>query len=145
MQDSSSVCLQMERLNKILMSPAGRLLPDLCLECAHTVSLVPVSTAWPHSAVMVRSPLSRNAVCSVGLPMTLPDHDDGGGGGDGDGGTHAVALPGPGDRGAGARLALVQARQHDAVTLVGAVCRVPKLEINIDIHNIWRRRLLEIL
>ena len=49
----------------------GRLLPDLCLECAHTVSLVPVSTAWPHSAVMVRSPLSRNAVCSVGLSMTL--------------------------------------------------------------------------
>ena len=49
----------------------GRLLPDLCLECAHTVSPVPVSTAWPHSAVMVRSPLNRNAVCSVDLPMTL--------------------------------------------------------------------------
>ena len=73
---------------------------------------------------------------------TVPDHDDGGGGGDGDGGTHPVALPGPGDRGAGARLALVQPRQHDAVPLVRAVCRVPKLEINIDIHNIWRRGLV---
>ena len=48
-QDSSSVCLESERLKRINVyfckHNQGRLLPDLCLECAHTVSLVPVSTA----------------------------------------------------------------------------------------------------